>query len=147
VSSILERLVAKSRTHLNQGRAYKILNTFSIFMGQKKHFSLATEFEDRFPKLFNFKSCALLFVDSANGQMYRYHARRTDKNVTPGPDDDRQPIKVCLPRDRGITGLAIRNKDVMVVPDGDGTVNYLPEVDNAASVPGIRNMIMGPCFD
>lgn len=40
VSSILERLVVKSRTSLTQGRAYKILNTFSVFMGKKKHFSL-----------------------------------------------------------------------------------------------------------
>ena len=35
VSSILERLVVKSRTSLTQARAYKILNTFSVFMGKK----------------------------------------------------------------------------------------------------------------
>ena len=46
VSSILERLVIKSRTHLTQGRAYKILNTFSIFMGEKKHLPLANVFEE-----------------------------------------------------------------------------------------------------
>jgi len=35
VSSILERLVVKIRTSLTQARAYKILNTFSVFMGKK----------------------------------------------------------------------------------------------------------------
>ena len=33
------------------------------------------------------------------------------------------------------------------MPEGDSSLTYLPEVDNAASVAGIKNMVIGPCFD
>ena len=74
VSSILERLVVKSRTSLTQARAYKILNTFSVFMGKKQHLSFCQEFEAKFPSLFNFENCALMFIDPATQGMYKFHA-------------------------------------------------------------------------
>ena len=57
------------------------------------------------------------------------------------------PMKVRLPRDRGITGHAISRKEVLVVKDGEQEKEYLAEVDNAAGVAVIRNMMIGPCFD
>ena len=57
------------------------------------------------------------------------------------------PMKVRLPRDRGITGHAITQREVLVVKDGEQEKEYLAEVDNAAGVAVIRNMMIGPCFD
>ena len=35
----------------------------------------------------------------------------------------------------------------MVVPQGDNTQGFLPEVDNAAGIAMIYNMMIGPCYD
>ena len=58
-----------------------------------------------------------------------------------------KPIIVRLPRDRGITGIAIQNKQVQVVHNGDYNVNFAAEVDNAIGLPVVRNSMIGPCFD
>ena len=58
-----------------------------------------------------------------------------------------KPLKVSLPKDRGLTGTAIVSKEVIVVPLGDNQQGFLPEVDNVAGVAAIHNMMLGPCYD
>lgn len=73
ISSIFERINVKCKTQLTQERAYKILNTFSRFMGKKQHWTLCETFEAEFPQLFNFEHCALLFIDAADGSLFKFH--------------------------------------------------------------------------
>lgn len=74
LSSIFERILVSNRTTLSQDRAYRILNTFSLFMGKKQHATLCESFERKFPALFNFEKCALLFIDAANGSLFKFHS-------------------------------------------------------------------------
>ena len=76
--------------------------------------------------------------------MYKFHASVADK-LKKG--EQTVPMKVRLPRDRGITGIAIEQRQVLVVTDGEHDKDYLPEIDNASGVRTIRNMMIGPCFD
>ena len=58
-----------------------------------------------------------------------------------------KPIIVRLPKDRGITGLAISTKSVQLVPNGEYHVQYAPEVDNVVGTRVMENCLVGPCFD
>ena len=58
-----------------------------------------------------------------------------------------KPIIVRLPKDRGITGIAIAAKKVQVVHNGDYNVSYAAEVDNSIGLAVVKNCLIGPCFD
>ena len=58
-----------------------------------------------------------------------------------------KPNIVRLPKDRGITGLAISTKSVQLVPNGEYHVSYAPEVDNVVGTRTMDNCLVGPCFD
>lgn len=40
-------------------------------MGKKQHAKLCHSFEDKFPKLFGFESCGLLFIDASDSSLYK----------------------------------------------------------------------------
>ncbi len=40
-------------------------------MGIKKHQKLCDSFESKFPKLFNFEKCGLLFIDAHDQSLYK----------------------------------------------------------------------------
>ena len=161
ISAILEKIMIDNRTVTTQERAYKILNTFSLFMGKKQHVPLCLTFEDKFPKLFNFEKCTLLFIDGADGSLFKFHSTEStpsrSQNNTPDLDaDDSQqndnvrkpkPLIVRLPRDRGITGISLTENRVVVVDNGDHNINYLGEVDNTVSLAIVKNCMFGPCVD
>lgn len=108
-------------------------------MAQKEHVTLCTIFEDKFPKLFGFKHCGLLFIDSGDNCMYKISEPVVDTDDLPAhqkqePNDDtpertgdetaqqprrRKPLMIRLPKDRGITGIAIQTRQVMNVPTGE----------------------------
>lgn len=58
-----------------------------------------------------------------------------------------KPIIVRLPKDRGITGLAISTKSVQLIPNGEYHISYAPEVDNSVGTRTVDNCLIGPCFD
>jgi len=53
-SAIVERVMVNNKTVSASTRSYKILNTFSEFMGERKHHLLASTFEAKFHSLFGF---------------------------------------------------------------------------------------------
>ena len=132
-------------------------------MGKKQHATLCDTFERKFPKLFNFECCALLFIDAGDGSLFKFHGAEHMRDTTtpdqtqPEHTDDHiesvmeprklKPIIVRLPRDRGITGIAIQTKQVQVVHNGDYNINYAAEVDNAIGLAVVKNCLIGPCFD
>ena len=147
----MERIHVESRTILSNDRAHSILQTCKLqlffithsetqplfsyllivvgqFMAQKEHVTLCTIFEERFPNLFGFKQCGLLFIDSGDGCMYRISEPVIDQDDIPAakePNEDnpecttdetagrarhKKPIMMRLPQDRGITGIAIQTR-------------------------------------
>ena len=42
-------------------------------MGKKQHDKLCEVFEEKFPKLFAFEQCSLLFIDRADGSLFKFH--------------------------------------------------------------------------
>ena len=127
-------------------------------MGKKQHHSLCESFEDRFPQLFGFEMCGLLFIDAADGSLFKI---ATDPNVRDSMDENSKnpektgtstpkvmkPIIVRLPKDRGITGLAISTKTVQLVSNGEYHLQYAGEVDNSVSCRIVNNCLVGPCYD
>ena len=138
-------------------------------MGKKQHATLCQSFEERFPQLFDFESCGLLFIDAQDGSLYKIAATQPVRDsidegesecpentgtmvnsAATSPSFTRQthkPIIVRLPKDRGITGLAISTKAVQLVPNGEYHVHYAPEVDNVVGTRSMANCLVGPCFD
>ena len=128
-------------------------------MGKKKHQALCESFEARFPALFNFESCGLLFVDPQDGCLYKIQASHGAEAGDDGDQDDpertgneergmaRKPVIVRLPKDRGVTGLAISSRSVQAVPDGEFHIHYAPEVDNSVGARAVASCLIGPCFD
>ena len=98
-------------------------------MGKKQHATLCECFEERFPQLFGFESCGLLFIDASDSSLYKItptvmrDSIDADENPeTTGTSTNpraSKPIIVRLPKDRGITGLAISTKAVQLVPNGE----------------------------
>ena len=96
-------------------------------MGKKQHALLCQSFEERFPQLFGFESCGLLFIDAQDSSLYKITANQTVRESSvdeQGADNSENPENtgtqpsqeynralkpniVRLPKDRGITGLAI----------------------------------------
>lgn len=136
-------------------------------MGKKQHATLCDTFERKFPKLFNFQNCALLFVDAADGSLFKFHSaehmrdskthdKRTSKGLKQKSDEYKEsvmepqklkPIIVKLPKDRGITGIAIQTKEVQVVQNGDHNHLFAAEIDNSIGIAVVSNCLIGPCFD
>ena len=128
-------------------------------MGKKKHQALCESFEERFPALFNFESCGLLFVDPQDGCLYKIQASQGAEAGDDGDKDDpertgneergtaRKPVIVRLPKDRGVTGLAITSRSVQAVPEGEFHIHYAPEVDNSVGARAVASCLIGPCFD
>ena len=54
---------------------------------------------------------------------------------------------VRLPRDRGLTGLTIKNEEILVAADGEYNIQYAPEIDNCIGCQIVKNCMMGPCYD
>jgi len=54
---------------------------------------------------------------------------------------------VKLPRDRGITGLAIKDKKVQLIANGELHPQYAPEVDNSVGTRVVENCLIGPLYD
>lgn len=52
-----------------------------------------------------------------------------------------------LPRDRGITGLAIKDKKVQLIANGELHPQYAPEVDNSVGTRVVENCLIGPLYD
>ena len=160
LQSIFERIEVNARTAQTHERAYLVLKTFGQFMGKKKHQALCESFEERFPPLFNFESCGLLFVDPEDGCLYKIQASGVGESGSgdDGDKDDpertgnedrfaRKPVIVRLPKDRGVTGLAISTRSVQLVPDGEFHIHYAPEVDNSVGARTVACCLIGPCFD
>lgn len=40
-------------------------------MGHRHHVKMCIAFEEKFPALFNFESCGLLFCDSVDGSLFK----------------------------------------------------------------------------
>lgn len=127
-------------------------------MGKKKHQALCESFEARFPPLFNFESCGLLFVDPQDGCLYKIQGSHGAGAADDGDEADpertgnedrlaRKPVIVRLPKDRGVTGLAISSRSVQLVPDGEFHIHYAPEVDNSVGARAVASCLIGPCFD
>jgi len=57
-----------------------------------------------------------MFIEQARGGMYKFHASVSDKLKT---GEQMVPMRVRLPRDRGISGLAINRKEVLVIAEGE----------------------------
>ena len=144
------------------------MNLVSEFMGKKQHATLCQSFEERFPQLFGFESCGLLFIDAQDSSLYKITATQRvrdsiDEDNSENPENtgivnaataspsflsrSHKPIIVRLPKDRGITGLAISTKAVQLVPNGEYHVQYAPEVDNVVGTRSMDNCLVGPCFD
>lgn len=158
LQSIFERIEVNARTAQTHERAYLVLKTFGGFMGKKKHQALCESFEERFPPLFNFESCGLLFVDPQDGCLYKIQSSGGAAAADEGDQDDpertgneeglaRKPVIVRLPKDRGVTGLAITTREVQSVPDGEFHIHYAPEVDNSVGARAVTSCLIGPCFD
>jgi hypothetical protein len=141
-------------------------------MGKKHHSNLSATFERKFPKLFEFEFCSLLFIDASNGCLYKIqdadNAPHTseedeteDKLIAVADNGDENPEKtkthknyykrkhviVRLPKERGLTGIAIKSGRVQVVNDGKDNNNFAGEIDNIVGTAILSNMIIGPCFD
>ena len=41
-------------------------------MGKKQHATLCDIFEQKFPQLFEFEECALLFIDPGDGSLFKF---------------------------------------------------------------------------
>ena len=127
----------------------------------KKHQQLCEAFEEKFPRLFNFEKCGLLFIDADDKSLYKIApaVEEIDENPMDEGDDDpektgifdarlaKKPLFMRLPKDRGITGLAISRKIIMSVHNGEYCTSYAPEVDNVVGLPAIHNCLFGPCYD
>ena len=46
-------------------------------MGKKQHSTLCETFELKFPKLFHFEHCALLFIDPCDRSLFKFHGTIT----------------------------------------------------------------------
>ena len=46
-------------------------------MGKKQHSTLCENFEIKFPKLFNYEHCALLFIDPYDKSLFKFHGTTT----------------------------------------------------------------------
>ena len=95
-------------------------------MTKKKHAELCKAFEERFPKLFNFESCGLLFIDAGDGCLFsiidqggQTESLDEDNKDNPESTRHRKTMIMRLPKDRGITGVAIAQKSVQVVSNGE----------------------------
>ena len=134
-------------------------------MGKKEHARLSHTFEKRFPELFDFETCGLLFIDPGDHSLYKIQDQHfeessdedeSDGDKTPErtkeaeePLDSRKRTHVFLrlPGDRGITGNAIKTGKVQVVHNGALDVNFAAEVDNSIGNPVLKNLLIGPLFD
>lgn len=125
-------------------------------MGKKQHATLCETFESKFPGLFNFEMCSLLMIDAADGCLFKFHTNHDDRKKRQEQSEQiesvleatkRKPIIVRLPKDRGITGIAISMTEVQVIHNGDYNINYAAEVDNSVGLAVIKNMMIGPCID
>ena len=69
--------------------------TVSEFMGKKQHALLCQSFEERFPQLFGFESCGLLFIDAQDSSLYKITANHTvrdsDEVDEQGADNSENP--------------------------------------------------------
>ena len=93
-------------------------------MGKKQHHSLCESFEERFPALFGFEMCGLLFIDAADSSLFKIAAtpvvhETIDEHHNPEETGQEhvvktrwKPIIVRLPTDLVSTGLAISTKTV-----------------------------------
>ena len=143
-------------------------------MSEKEHAGLCYRFESKFPKLFHFESCGLLFIDCSDQSLYKIYDQEKrvetpDLPETPpeqeDPDNpertavkppktsasylgrDKRPVIYKMPRDRGITGISIKTGKVQIVTDGERNLNYAPEIDNSVGNPCVKNCLIGPCID
>mmetsp|Transcript_43886 Transcript_43886/g.58187 ORF Transcript_43886/g.58187 Transcript_43886/m.58187 type:complete len:166 (-) Transcript_43886:666-1163(-) len=130
VSGILERIYVNTRTAETHDRAYIILKTFSEFMGKKDHSCLSKSFEEKFPDLFGFETCGLLMIDNEDGGLFKISQPiiHPDSDVEDNTNPERtgrrrdfavKPIIVRLPKDRGLTGLTIKEEGIVVAADGE----------------------------
>lgn len=143
------------------------------FMGKKQHAKLSTCFEAKFPELFGYEKCGLLMVDREDSSLFKVvvadptsSESDSDDNGPRTPTKDagendepertfnannrhqkRKPIYVKFPKDRGLTGVAIKSKKVAVAHEGEYNVAFAPEIDNCIGSQLVRNCMTGPCID
>ena len=83
--------------------------------------------------------------DIVNSKVDKKNSKGAIKNASSTKIE--KPIIVKLPKDRGITGLAIKQKQAIVATDGEYNPSFAPEIDNCIATQLVRDCMIGPCFD
>lgn len=117
-------LLARSRYHSSALLKYWKLVSVGIsyvliivkhFLAERSHVSVIKRVSEVFPKLFRFKECGVLFIDSANQGLFKIQLLSQEKRDSAKLDTDEQLINqgkdyenvIYFPKDIGCTGLAI----------------------------------------
>ena len=78
-------------------------------------------------------------------------ANSTAKGMTKRMKDNvnrpRDNVILRLPKDRGLTGHALRTGKVQMIQDGEYNQGFAVEIDNSVGSPHIANCMIGPCYD
>jgi hypothetical protein len=105
------------------------------------------------PQLFNFEACGVLFRDQETKQLFMMQFLPEELTNTDDPDQIiANEVKlvdniVRYPTDIGITGKAIKEKELVYFNYGDKKSEYVGEIDNCMSMSTVDSMLIGPIYD
>ena len=58
-----------------------------------------------------------------------------------------KPIIVRYSKDRGLTGISIRSRKIIISAEGEYDAHFAPEIDKCISSVTVRNCMVGPAYD
>ena len=90
---------------------------------------------DKFPALFGFQSCGLLFVDPETSQLFRFE------------DSLDQTIVITFPQNVGCTGDAIKQRKIIYFDDIKQQPRFENVIDNSQGKYLVQSLLIAPIYD
>lgn len=110
ISGTMDSLMVQKNSQVAVQRSFDILDIFKTLLSERNHALLFYHMTAMFPKLFNFRESGVLFMDVKSKHLYSITSDDYEKTAIDLNEDN----IVRYPNNIGLTGLAIKNKEILI---------------------------------
>ena len=103
----------------------------------RSHLELTATLKRKFPALFEFEECGVMFLDEKSQELFSFTLDETLSKVN---------NIVRYTTNSGMSGQSIRTNKVLHFQEGRAPANYSNEVDNINKIAKVESLLVCPVF-